>query len=296
MDETAFLCKNDSLDITIDSLYAAYQWSDGVKSANRKIYSPGIYSVRVTAYNGCSYSRKIHIRRKSPPVPNLGPDRFTCNSNRPQLYPGEFDSYFWQNGSKDSLIQADFPGTYWVRVTDGCGQQATDTVRIIDKKLPAIELGEDQVLCAGDTLLIEAGNDYSSYRWNNGLRGNSLPVWASGSYTVSASDESGCIIKDEIRVEVVPCSKQLTMPLRISPNGDKLNEQFRLLNQQEASSLSMQIFSQDGLLLYYSDQKNQGWNGRFDQKKVPAGSYPYTIQYRDSQGKQQYLSGFLNVE
>lgn len=293
---TALICEGDSLELTLTEQYASYQWSDGPEGSSRQVMKPGIYGITVTGQNGCSSSKKIHIRQRTVPTPSLGPDRFTCNAKRPLLNPGSFTEYFWQNGSRDSSITADFPGTYWVKLKNECGLEATDTVKIIDKKLPQITLGEDQVLCLGDTLMLDAGSDYRSYRWNNGSRQSSCPVWASGDFTVTASDVSGCTTSASLRVEAVPCADSLTMPLRISPNGDQLNDQFILLNQQEASSLSLQIFSEDGLLLFFSDQKNQGWDGTFKQTKVPSGKYPYTIQYNDQQGSKQYLTGTLEVK
>ncbi len=61
------------------------------------------------------------------------------------------------------------PGTY--TVTASCYHLITQTELTLEieiLELPDVELGSDQLVCQGDTAHFFAGNDFLTYKWNNG--------------------------------------------------------------------------------------------------------------------------------
>jgi gliding motility-associated-like protein len=90
---------------------------------------PGIYLYRLVAApadnidnNFCRVaSAPIMIQVLSVPHPNLGPDTFFCTRDTLLLYPGNFDTYNWQDGSSGHTLVVKKPGQYSVNVSNSCG-------------------------------------------------------------------------------------------------------------------------------------------------------------------------------
>lgn len=292
------MCVGDTLSIAPTGSFASLNWQDDSDQTALQVLAPGIYQVKATHENGCTARAKTLVRYHSKPQPNLGADIYTCAGEKPILKPGKFDTYVWHNGSKDPSFQVTTPGRYAVEVTNVCGDKAKDELQVVQRDLPKISLGKDQVLCAGDTLTLEAGDAFGSYVWNaRSAKGSRLPVWESGTYTVTAADVSGCVQKASLRVEVVACTgDMLVFPAQISPDGDGLNDHLKPVDPAKAQKVAMQVFDASGRLLFFSEKIQQGWDGTFQKKNLPPGSYPYTIQYTDPLGNTRMGAGQVEIK
>ena len=72
---------------------------------------------------------------------------------------------------------------YTVPAIVGCvSDVATFVINI--GNVPDVEIGNDTILCQGQTLLLDAGTGYDSYLWNNGSVGPTLNVNSPGTYSV----------------------------------------------------------------------------------------------------------------
>jgi gliding motility-associated-like protein len=80
----------------------------------------GIYLHKYRASNGCDSTRIIKLKVQATPEPDLGEDTGICNGDSMQLYPGEFTSYLWSDGSTNERYTIGMPGTYSVTVSNGC--------------------------------------------------------------------------------------------------------------------------------------------------------------------------------
>lgn len=145
-----------------------------------------------------------------PDTVNLGPDRELCAISVIVLNAGGgFASYRWQNGSTDSTLTIDEPGTYSVEAFDYCGNVFRDTV-IISLAAPIpFDLGPDLVKCNNDTLTITAPAGFQNYNWADNYNINSrytqsVKVWPTTdtTYSVIAQTALGCLVYDSIRVKV----------------------------------------------------------------------------------------------
>lgn len=72
----------------------------------------------------------------------------------------------------------------------------------VDVKTPGhkIDLENDRVLCAGQTIDLNAGNGFSEYRWQDGSKDSTYSVNKEGTYFVIATDSCGNIFSDTIHV------------------------------------------------------------------------------------------------
>ncbi len=87
------------------------------------------------------------------------------------------------------------PGTYTVAVTgsNGCTTSATTTVSS-NTTAPTLTVtpGSGTLTCSVTSLTLTAAGTGTSYRWTDGTTGATLPLSASGTYSVTATGSNGC--------------------------------------------------------------------------------------------------------
>ena len=94
------------------------------------------------------------------------------------------------------------PGSYTVRLivsTDGSVDTLTQTINIV--QTDTVNLGQDTVICPGETLDLDAGTGGLVYRWNTGEAGQTITVDSAGYYWVVV-DYGTCSSYDGINVDV----------------------------------------------------------------------------------------------
>jgi len=120
---------------------ATYQWSGPMEFdsterqpiiLNASTENSGTYQVIATVNNCSSDPDSTRITLLDTPVPNLGEDTVLCPGDSLILYPGNFESYRWQDGSDLPKLIINQGGTYWVetRALNGC--TSTDSLRILE--------------------------------------------------------------------------------------------------------------------------------------------------------------------
>lgn len=160
------LCEGESLTLDVGNSYASYLWQDNTFSSSYYVYESGYYSITVTNYYGCAGSDEIIVDIGSPEI-SLGPDSSICYHDSIYLRPGDdFTFYQWQDGSNASSYHVTSSGIYSVYVADEFGCSDEDNVEIILVWPPEVDLGEDQILCSGESLTLEAPIGPYSYFWN----------------------------------------------------------------------------------------------------------------------------------
>ncbi len=136
---------------------------------------------------------------------NLGSDTSICFGDNLILNAGSgFITYLWNTGLSDSLITVSASGLYWVEVTDEYGCTASDSIYIDLFPSPEIDLGNDTLICDGDSLILNAGSGYLSYSWNTGSNDSTIVVDSTGLYWVEVENEFGCSAIDSIMVDIYP--------------------------------------------------------------------------------------------
>jgi gliding motility-associated-like protein len=92
----------------------------------------------------------------------------------------------------------DFTVTY----TDLCGTEEVQstTVFIYD---PMVDLGDDQTICEGESVLLEVESGFDEVLWSDGSTGNSIEVSESGTFGVSVT-QGVCTAESEVNVSVNP--------------------------------------------------------------------------------------------
>ncbi|HEY5772632.1 MAG TPA: gliding motility-associated C-terminal domain-containing protein [Chitinophagaceae bacterium] len=83
--------------------------------------NPGTYHDTLIAPVGCDSIRTLNLTVLKKPRPKLGVDTVLCKGDTLLLFPGQFDSYLWQDGSVQNKSVVRQGGFYSVQVTNTCG-------------------------------------------------------------------------------------------------------------------------------------------------------------------------------
>ncbi len=88
---------------------------------------------------------------------------------------------------------------FWVAIDSSGIESERVAVIITVIYLPAIDLGNDTVLCEGTNISLDAGADYDSYSWSTGATSQTINVITAGTYSVEVS-KSTCTATDAVYV------------------------------------------------------------------------------------------------
>jgi hypothetical protein len=191
--------------------FASYLWSTGQTSQTITVSDAGTYWVEVANDFGCSARDSVVYTVNPLPEVNLGADQNMCEGSLFVLSAGSgFASYLWNTGATADHISVNFPGEYWVQVTNENGCINQDTIVLTLVPSPSVSLGDDQAFCEGTSVPLDAGAGFISYLWSTGETSSSINASQPGLVWVEVTDANSCSARDTV---------VLTMdPLPLAPN------------------------------------------------------------------------------
>lgn len=180
-------------------------WSPAGGLSNRSIATPVLtpvgdvtYTVTVTDAEGCQLVDSVRVDMLDAPAIAISADGSTdlCAGQAVTLNatPG-FVSYAWSTGETSPSFLVKKAGEYSVTVKDAKGCSATSPpvrVRVFDLPQPRIAALGPLTFCEGDSVVLDAGKGYASYRWSTGATGRYLGVRSAGTWSVTVTGEGGC--------------------------------------------------------------------------------------------------------
>lgn len=132
-----------------------------------------------------------------------------CQGTEASLDAGAFfDKYQWRRGNPSSsvldtssFIMTSKQGMYYITaITErGCTKSDSLYVKVND---PKIDLGKDVSSCGPGKIVLDAGNKFNTYRWQDGSENQTFRVLTTGNYSVTGINEFGCEASDTVHVDV----------------------------------------------------------------------------------------------
>ncbi len=181
-----------------------FLWSTGDITQTITLIQGGTFSVKVTNPFGCFDSDTVSVAAGVVPIVNLGPNKVVCNNSPVSLDAGNPGAhYFWSNGDTTRAIQVTNGGTYSVSVTNAGGCTGHDTIDVVRSNL-FVNLGNNRTICSDDPTTLVAGPAGPSYIWSNGGTGSSITISAGGTFSVIATDGTGCVARDTVSITAYP--------------------------------------------------------------------------------------------
>lgn len=274
------LCEGKELLLMPNVPNATFEWNDGSSSSMKRINYPGVYWLKANA-GGCSFIDTIAVSYKPNPSISLGTDTTLCEGNT-LLFDLTMPAtqYLWQDNSTLATYEVQRPGVYFVHVTtDGCS--SSDTISIVYNYKPLVSIGDDFLICQGQMVILEPLITSSlpyTLIWQDGT---STPVYAvdkQGLYVLGVSSSCGTVY-DSVSVNIGTC--QLFVPNAFTPNGDGLNDVFKILNTEGLTEFSLKVFNKWGQLVFQTTDRRKGWDGLFNGIRQPSGQFVWQLDYRE---------------
>jgi len=285
--------------LTASPAYEYYTWYDGAHGDTAVIDAEGIYFV--TGYAGCATFVDTFIITVTDPVgevPELGNDTLICAEiwELDLHTPDGFTTYAWSTGETTQDITVSEEGTYTVTVESTCETISDEITIIEDPYLNAvIELGGDLELCPPigiDHFVVSAGVDLPNYNWSTGETTESITITEPGIYWVSA--ELLCSTPSDT-IRITSCN-EIGVPNAFSPNGDGINDALTVLVYDASRIISFRIFDRWGDLVYDGNSSNYSWDGNFNNKEMPIGTYVYILDYLEDDERKMMQGNILLVK
>ncbi len=109
-------------------------------------------------------------------------------------------------------------------------------------------------------------------------------------YIVYATANDGGLSQSISNTFTIIKEPNLFYPTAFTPNGDNLNDEFKVFGQF-ISSIEMKIFNRWGEQLYGSSDINLGWDGTYKGNDMPEGTYAFVADITDFSGREFTRSG-----
>ncbi len=213
-------CFNDnsgSVSIAVSGVQgnASFLWTNAATTQNISGLSAGFYSVVLTDSSACSGQLDSLLITEPAPIniSVLQSDNLNCsgdNSGAISLSASGFTgsaSYLWSNNATTQNISGLSAGFYSVVLTDSnsCSEQL-DSVLITEPPVLSVALSSTDALisCNGTAAAVSSGGTpVYSYLWNNTSTTDSISDLCSGTYTVTVTDNNGCIFIDSVNISLI---------------------------------------------------------------------------------------------
>lgn len=276
------ICHYDSIELFLDrdslvfSPDAYYIWLfDSVPydtSADKTFYAakPGVYTT--TGVNYCSRHSESFVLTQHPKerITVILRDTTVCPETPISLdptLPYAGNRYVWLQGSTDE---------------DDEGYNGDDdSGNYMEFRNPG-EIPEDL--------------DFDLWPWEA-----SAALWLDtpGVYTLYVMDSVGCMGHSAFTFTVEECDPQFETPNVFTPNGDGINDVFKLKTMVKLFEFEIRLFNRWGNQIYAYKGEPEGfsWDGTLhgNGQGAPDGVYFYVATYKDYQGKKKKQSGSVTI-
>jgi gliding motility-associated-like protein len=306
-DAPAETCKDAVTTFTNQSTLDAnggpqYSWAFGDGGTSTDISPTHTYvaaatslTVKLTASyrdNACATSQTKQIKVSLPPTATItAPDNTFqfCDGDKITLSVSSgFASYLWSNSANTPTIDVTASGTYTVQLTTsiGCKLSASQVVTTFPKPDVSIN-AEKNPINIGEQTKLSATSGLSSYDWTPPETlddaTSATPIAkpkATTTYTLTVADNNGCIGTATFELDVnVDNPTSLLQPFNFfSPNGDPVNDAWKVINIENFPQCAVTIFDEKGLKVYEAKPYLNNWDGTSNGKKLPDGVYYYMIR------------------
>ena len=301
---------------TISQSKVSWKWTfwDGTTSNlenppytfNDPILSSYPVTLTVTSAAGCSATGSFSVPTTSVHDQGAAPDfsvtpsldvcfntqmTFTDNSGGSQEY-----YWYYGDGNTDSssALTANYTysetGTWTVTHTvkdqnSGCmSQPYSKTVTV--NPIPVITQMPTVYVVLGDSALLSptVSGTNLSYRWspNMDIRPDNTATvectpLADQEYTVNVTAKGDCPAIP-MSFDVVVLRPVDSIPNAFSPNGDGINDKWIIPYLSSYPYATVQIFDRNGMLVFNTYGYNTAWDGTYNGKALPIGTYYYVIK------------------
>lgn len=274
------------------SMADAIAGTNQILNSQNYISPNGVVYVKVTNSNGCYAVAKVTLVVLPPVYSSLLEDKIICMEDTTTLDAGPgFTSYKWSTGATSQSITNVSVGTYWVELKTG--QCVTrQTVKVYPAEQPVIS----NIDITNNTVTVNVVGGTAPYKYSlDGIKWQDSNIFNDvprGDNTIYVKDDYDC---DPITVTVVIPN----LVNVITPNGDGVNDVIDYSALAGKKGLVLTIYDRYGVKVGQADKSNgYKWDGTTLGKKVPTGTYWYSVEWNENDKKNTpfKFSGWVMVK
>lgn len=181
------------------------------------------------------------------------------------------------------------PGVYLIRYAytaiNGCTNYKEQPITVYPS--PAVDGGANKIIMQGSGIRLSAmlTGGIGSIIWSPaaGLSNTTIltPIASpiiSQTYNIAVTTSYGCFATDTVNVKVLG---KLKIPNSFSPNGDGINDSWKIDGLPSYLNCDVAVFNRYGVELYRSSGYQQPWDGKYKGSVLPTGTYYYIIVLND---------------
>ncbi|HMX96837.1 MAG TPA: choice-of-anchor L domain-containing protein [Bacteroidia bacterium] len=196
-------CAGGNSTLNAGSGYTNYLWSGGATTQTINVTTSGNYIVTVTNAAGCTATTNKVITVNALPVPTISGPAGICPGASANLVAGSYASYLWSNGNTTSSITTNVSGNYTVTVTDVNGCVGSSNYNLLSFQNPIPVINGMAAICQNQNSILDAGS-FASWQWSTGAVSQTISVNQSGTYSVTVTNNDGCVASTSFNVVVNP--------------------------------------------------------------------------------------------
>ncbi len=323
----SFFCDFDTLILSnlTKTLFSIVSWDwdfgDGSTSSLKNPIHPfdsmGVYSISLKAESimGCIDSNSMDITvRDQPKIIVTASDTLGCIPFTVSFHADTIGNVLpvtlWAWDFGDSLIKTgnDVQHTFTSKSIDTVRLSATysqgkciaDTlIRVRSLNWPIADFDYSPPFPSvnnANIIFTDKSNEATIWNWNfdDGSTSNERnPVHQytkAGKYYIVlvTLNEDSCA--DEIaKMIFIASSSGIKVPNAFTPNGDGLNDEFRIMNAGILELMEFKIYNRWGELVFETNDITKGWDGTFKGKLQNVGSYVYYVVARTADSSEPVL-------
>ncbi len=289
-----------------------YIWADGISGSRKSVSESGRYYVGYL--QGCVYRVDTFIAH-FPLLPRVVADSLLCSGSTGSISFIAADTtaytYRWYDAqgnllaSRESNRGDNMPGLaagrYMVQISNASGCDTLIPVELTATPTSVLSVSpQDTVIAYGDRIQLQASGAVS-YAWypEAGLDNPRIsdpeatpadPVI----YTVWGTDVYGCTDSLQVRIHI-NYHMPVFIPSAFSPNGDGVNDVFRLRNISYQELKAFQVYNRWGEEVFSTVNILDGWDGHYKGVSSPVGTYYYHVRIGLPDGQTEEYVGDVSL-
>lgn len=234
----------------------------------------------------CTQTGRITVSNLS----GISPYQYSISSN-----PGVFQT------SNEFVAPA---GTYTITTRDSLGCTATNLATVTIVPELTVYAGPDVTIVTGDRTQLQGSvtsGQASGILWTpptaltatNILNPIANPT-ATTTYRLTVTNSLGCEAQDDVTVTVIPyCIKVFNA---FTPNGDGINDVWKVNDSYDClTNVTVHVFNRYGNKVYESKDYRNNWQGTYNNKPVPDGTYYAVVDFTLITGRKVSIKTDLTI-
>lgn len=180
-------------------------------------------------------------------------------------------------------------GTYQIQARNNQGCEIDTTVSInLNPSVFSLYSSHTDLECLGSgydgvaEVFTVNGTAPFNYTWNTvpPQTTSKIENLHFGVYTAEVSDATGCKLTETIYIQPGTCCEQIYFPNAFTPNGDGLNDSWRITSTVGMELKEFAIFNRWGQSVWSSKNQFESWDGTSKGRDAEVATYYFVIKYK----------------